>query len=103
VLAKLCTLILSLGVVACLLLGTRQMRVIAAHEMAEVQKHIARHDRGLWRLRAEIARRTTPDKVEQLAARFGDLAPISPERFDVLVRTEAEEAAQVVSFADIGR
>jgi len=103
VFSKLCVLILSFGVVACGLLANRQMRVLAAHDMADVQKRIARHDRELWKLRAEVARRVTPEKVRELAAQFGPLAPISPERLEVLARTENEEAAQMVSFVDSGR
>ena len=102
-LAKLCALILSIGVVACGLLAIRQMRVLAAHDMADVQKRIAKHDRELWKLRAEVARRVTPEQVRELAAKFGPLTPISPERFEVLVRTEQDEAAQMVSFVDTGR
>ncbi|HMN39936.1 MAG TPA: hypothetical protein PKE29_03765 [Phycisphaerales bacterium] len=93
-LAKLCVLIVGLGVLACLLLGTRQLRTQAAHEMADVQKRVARHDRELWKLRSEIARRITPDKVELLARGFGDLQPISAERYRVMVRLEAEEAGE---------
>ena len=91
-LAKLCVLIVALGVVSCVLLGTRQQRVLAAHQMADVQKRVARHDRELWKLRAEIARLTTPEKVQVLAMKYGKLLPIAPDRFDALVRLEAAEA-----------
>ena len=90
---KLCLLIVCLGVIACVLLGTRQQRVLAAHQMANVQKRVARHDRELWKLRTEIARLTTPERVEVLALKYGALAPISPDRLDMLVRAEAAEQA----------
>jgi hypothetical protein len=94
VLAKLSVLIVGLGVLGCLLLGLRQQRTQAAHEMAEVQKRVVMHDRQLWALRAEIARRITPDKVQPMAARLGELAPINGERFETLVRLEAIESGE---------
>ncbi len=94
---KLAALIVGLGVVACVLLGIRQLRVQAAHEMAEVQKRVSLHDRELWKLRTEIARVTTPDRVEALARKYGVLLPISQERFQVLVKLETAEAMQTAS------
>jgi hypothetical protein len=94
VLAKLSVLIVGLGVLGCLLLGLRQLRTQAAHEMAEVQKRVAMHDRQLWALRTEIAKRITPDKVEPMASHLGALVPISAERYQVLVRMEAIEAGE---------
>jgi hypothetical protein len=92
--AKLAVLILSLGVVSCVLLGIRQQRVMAAHEMADVQKRVARHDRELWKLRSEIARLTTPDKVEVMALKFGQLVPIATDRFSMLVQLETAELTE---------
>ena len=89
--AKLCALIVGLGVISCVLLATRQQRMLAAHQMAEVQRRVARHDRELWKLRAEIARLTTPDRARGLAVKFGVLEPISRERFEALVQAEAAE------------
>lgn len=91
-LAKLCVLILGIGVVACVLLGIRQARIQAAHEMAEVQSRLDKHDRELWKLRAEVARHVTPPEVERIAGRFGKLEPIRSERFPELVRIENELA-----------
>ena len=90
-------MIVGMGLVACVLLGIRQLRVQAAHEMANVQSRIARHDRELWKLRAEIAKLTTPDQVEALARKFGMLTPISDERFSVLARLEALELTETAS------
>jgi hypothetical protein len=94
VLAKLSVLIVGLGILACLLLGLRQLRTQAAHEMAGVQKRVARHDRELWKIRSEIARRITPDKVALLVKDYGDLQPISDERYRVLVRLESLESGE---------
>lgn len=95
-LAKLSVLIVGLGVLGCLLLGLRQQRTQAAHEMAEAQKRVSMHDRQLWALRAEIARRITPDKIEPMAAHFGVLAPINTERYRTLVGLEAIERGETV-------
>ncbi len=74
--AKLAVLILSIGVVACVLLTVRQLRLQAVHEMAEVQRRVAERDRTLWRLRVEIASRLTPDRVEQMVQALGPLESI---------------------------
>lgn len=87
---KLAAMIVGLGAIACVLLGIRQSRVQAAHELANVQHRVSDHDRTLWRLRLEIARRITPDQVERQAVAFGELAPVNLERYTELVRREAE-------------
>ena len=94
---KLGALIVGLGLIACVLLGIRQLRVQAAHEMADVQNRIARHDRELWKLRVEIAKLTTPDRVETLARKYGLLMPISDERFSILARLEALDLTETCS------
>jgi len=88
--AKLFAVILSMGLVACILLGIRQQRVQAAHDLADVQRRVLERDRTLWRLRAEIASRVTPQAVEKLAVKLGPSAPISTERLAQLLRREAE-------------
>ena len=94
---KLAALIVGFGLIACVLLGVRQLRVQAAHEMADVQRRVSRHDRELWKLRAEIAKATTPDKVEVLARQFGLLSPISDERLTALARLEALDTTETAS------
>lgn len=91
---KLVFLILGVGVVAGVLLVNRQLRIQAAHELADAQRRVAQHDRTLWRLRAEIASRVTPRLVEVAASRLGRLVPITPERYQEYVQREAEEAAR---------
>lgn len=78
--ARLVVLILSIGVVACVLLTARQQRLQAVHELAEVQRRLVEHDRTLWQLRVEIAGRITPEHVESLASRLGPLKPIHAGR-----------------------
>ncbi|MFN7020843.1 MAG: hypothetical protein ACK4WH_05895 [Phycisphaerales bacterium] len=88
---KIIAVILTMGVVACVLLAVRQQRVQAAHELAEVQRRVLEQDRLLWQLRTEIAARVVPRGVAAGAGRFGPTAVISPERFRDLVRREQEE------------
>lgn len=72
--AKLLTIILAFGIVACVLLVNRQQRIETAHEMSEIHQRLAEHDRTVWQLRAEIARRCSPRELHQatgqLAERF---------------------------------
>jgi cell division protein FtsL len=96
--AKLAVVIISLGVVACILLAVRQQRVQAAHELAEVQRRVMEHDRTLWYLRTEIAERVSPQQVDLMAKQAGVTAPINRERLQQLVERETK-ASQVV-FAD---
>lgn len=94
--AKLVAVLVSMGAVACTLLAVRQQRIQSAHELAEVQRRVMEHDRTLWHLRAEIATRITPPRVDEMARRLGPAAPISPERYTELVRRETE-ASQLAS------
>ena len=95
--AKIAVLIVSIGIVACALLGIRQGRIIAAAETAQVQRRVAEHDRTLWRLRIEIASRVTPEQVEGKALAFGTLRPLSAERLHELARAEARAADAAVT------
>jgi len=92
VFGKLVFLIVSVGIIAGVLLVNRQLRIQSAHELANAQRRVAEHDRTLWRLRAEIASRVTPERVQVLASRLGTLLPISDDRYVELVQREREEA-----------
>lgn len=94
---KLAALIVGLGLIACVLLGIRQLRVQAAHEMAAVQRRVSAHDRELWKLRTEIAKLTTPDNIETIAQKYGVLTPINTERFTILARLEALDLTETAS------
>lgn len=67
---KTCFLILALGATACGLLVVRQQRIQTVHELASVSRRIDDLERTRWDLRIAIARATTPQRVETLAARF---------------------------------
>lgn len=81
--AKLCAVVISIGVVGCTLLALRQSRLQAASELTQAQLRIADHDRRLWQLRADIAERTTPRQIEEMAAALGPLVPMVPDAQDV--------------------
>lgn len=89
---KVVALILCLALVACAMLALRQQRIQAAHELAKAQARLAELDRNVLRLRLQIASRLTPDRIEQQGAKLGRLMPLSMERYEELVRLEAEEA-----------
>lgn len=94
--AKLALVIVSLGVVACILLAVRQQRVQAAHELAEVQRRVMEHDRTLWHLRTEIAERVSPQQVDAMVKLAGPTAPINAERLRELADRETQ-ASELVS------
>ncbi|MBM4108474.1 MAG: hypothetical protein FJ255_06620 [Phycisphaerae bacterium] len=83
---KLALLILCVGLVACALLAMRQSRLQCAHELAQVQLRIARHDESLWRERVRIAQAVTPARVQEMATRLGPLRPLLAEPHQALVR-----------------
>jgi len=102
VFGKLAFLILTVGIIAGVLLVNRQLRIQSAHELADAQRRVAQHDRTLWRLRAEIAGRVTPERVQAAASRLGKLVPISQDRYLELVRREQEQAAQdAIALSDL--
>jgi hypothetical protein len=103
VFGKLFLLILCVGVIAGVLLVNRQLRIQCAHELADAQRRVAQHDRTLWRLRAEIASRVTPERVQAAASRLGKLVPITHDRYLALVKREQELAAQEALALDHGR
>lgn len=76
-LAKLSVLVVSMALCLCALLAARQMRMQAAHELTEARLRVMRHDNDLWRVRAHIAARITPQEVEKMAAEVNPLKPMA--------------------------
>ncbi len=74
--AKVCVLILCVGVSASALLVLRQQRLVAVHRMAQVQRQIAQADRDLMTLRVRLAQAISVGRVERMAAALGPLRPI---------------------------
>lgn len=77
--AKLVLVIVTAGGAACGLLAMRQARLQAAHELAQVQFRIARHDQTLWAVRSRIASMVTPSRVQELASGIGPMRPLLAE------------------------
>lgn len=75
--AKLCVLILSIGVTACSLLALRQQRLDAVSRAAVAQRSILLHGRDLATLRLEIGEMSAPERIEVAAAsRFGPMTAL---------------------------
>lgn len=90
--AKLLAVILSLAACGCVLLAARQARIQAAHDLAEARLRIVRRDNELWRLRAEIASRVTPEQVRRLASAVTPLRPLVPQRVPALPEPDSRYA-----------
>lgn len=65
-----------LALTAASLLVVRQQRLTAVREMADAAQRAAEFDRKLWRVRVEIARRVTPQKIRDVLEGFGPMSPI---------------------------
>jgi hypothetical protein len=87
--AKLCLLIVALGITGLSLLQIRQARLQAVHDLAQIQRQMLRDDRSLFELRTQIARAVTPARVHELAAKLGPMRPLG---IDPLPGTGAELA-----------
>lgn len=77
--AKLVLVIVVAGAAACGLLAMRQARLQAAHELAQVQFRVARHDEALWAARSRIAAMVTPTRVQEIASGLGPMRPLLSE------------------------
>ena len=103
--AKIVTLIVCFGLIACMMLSMRQQRIQAGHDLARAQAKLAELDRDVLRLKLQIASRLTPGQIDAQARKLGMLMPVTMERFQELVRREAEEnaAATAVTIASPDR
>ncbi len=80
--SKLILLIVAGGLTAAALLVVRQERLQAVFEMTRALDRAAANDQRLWKLRVEIARQITPERVRRMAEELGDLQPIPLEICD---------------------
>lgn len=83
--AKLCVVILSIGAVACALLALRQSRLQSASELAQTQLRIMQLDQGLCSLRARIAEKVSPERVQEMAESLCDMRPLVEEDSAILL------------------
>ena len=83
--AKLLFIILTLGATGCALLVIRQQRIDTVHEMSTIHQRLLGHERTLWELRSEIAKRCRPSQVRLAMNQMGGTwvpIPASPPPFD---------------------
>lgn len=94
--AKSLVIILTLGATACALLVIRQQRIDTVHEMSVIHQRLLGHERTLWELRSEIAKRCRPSQVRLAMNQMGGTwvpIPASPPPFD---RSHVRLARQTV-------
>lgn len=78
--AKLLAIILTLGVVGCVLLVNRQQRIEASYTLTNLHKRVAEHDRALWKLRTEISELASPERLRQVPQHLpGEWVPVAVE------------------------
>lgn len=91
-LAKLAVIVLALGVTASSLLAVRQQRLQAVSEMATAIERASAMERRAWRVRVEIARRSTPESLVAALEGRGEMEPIIVRWCEVVGLAEAGEA-----------
>jgi hypothetical protein len=77
--AKLAALIIGIALTAGALLAARQVRTQAAHELAQARIRVMRLDHERLKIRAQIAERIAPDRIQEMASRLTPLKPIAGE------------------------
>jgi hypothetical protein len=109
--AKLAVIVVALGAMALGLLSLRQRRYEVSNEISRAHNRIVEQERAVWRLRADVAARSSPADIRAAAERNGlDLAPIPestpPERAvgsQQRARAEARPAAAEAKPASAAR
>ncbi len=75
--AKLLVIVVALGAMALGLLSLRQQRYEVSNEISRAHNRIVEQERAQWRLRAEVAQRSTPADIREAAEKRGiELAPV---------------------------
>jgi cell division protein FtsL len=75
--AKLLVIVVALGATALGLLALRQQRYEVSNEISRTHNRIVEQERAQWRMRAQVAARSTPADIRKAAERQGiDLAPV---------------------------
>ncbi len=94
--AKLLVIVVALGATALGLLALRQQRYEVSNEISRTHNRIVEQERAQWRMRAQVAARSTPADIRKAADRQGiDLAPVqeSVTEAEAAVGAKAESAA----------
>ena len=70
-------IVVALGAMALGLLSLRQQRYEVSNEISRAHNRIVEQERAQWRLRAEVAQRSTPADIREAAEKRGiELAPV---------------------------
>jgi Cu/Ag efflux pump CusA len=88
VFAKLIVVILTIGIVACMLLTVRQQRLQAVHDIANIQRRVAEKDRALAEFRVDLAVRLTPERIEAMTRGIGPFSSFQSVQSSDRDRTE---------------
>jgi cell division protein FtsL len=100
--AKLLVIVVALGATALGLLALRQQRYEVSNEISRTHNRIVEQERAQWRMRAQVAARSTPADIRKAAERQGiDLAPVqeSVTEAEAAVGAKAESAAAPAKLA----
>ncbi len=97
-LAKLIVVVVLAAGTSAALLSVRQQRLEAVHEMAAAVERAAEIDRKLWTVRLEIARLSSPARVERLVAmsELGPWVPIPVLSRDAVVLGDGGEVVRML-------
>lgn len=82
---KIAFVIIALNLIGASLLACRQQRVSAAHDLVELHQRIETHDQHLLRLRVQVLRDTSPDRVHAMI----DASPQQRDYLPLAQRTDA--------------
>ncbi|MFM8784683.1 MAG: hypothetical protein ACKOFI_05905, partial [Phycisphaerales bacterium] len=75
--AKLAVMLVALGALGIGLLSLRQQRYEVSNQISKAHNRIVEQERAQWRMRAQVAARSTPADIRKAAERQGiDLAPV---------------------------
>lgn len=67
---KLLTVIITLLLTAMALLAVRQQRFLVAARITQEYKHLQMAEQQVWNLQSQVAERTSPEKIRELALKF---------------------------------
>lgn len=97
--AKLLAIILAFGATGCALLVIRQQRIDTVHEMSVIHQRLLNHERTLWELRSEIAKRCRPSQVRlamnQVGGNWVPIPASSPPFDQTQIRLASQRAHEV--------
>ncbi len=94
---KMLFIIMFVGATGCALLVIRQQRIDTFHEMSQIHQRLLGHERTLWELRSEIAKRCRPSRVRLAMNEMGGTwlpipaTPIMPEQATIRLASQRQD------------